>query len=237
MTFIGARDQVWNRLHERFGGATPPAGMTADERDYMLQACAQYLARATLTSLGDLFSRAQKIQHWLGDVAQAVTSRNQPVTWITPLGMPVVQPYRVERPSVVRAWRDGAGNAGKVELHGASGLEARETDVHKSRQRSAFPPNFIHSLDSTHMLMTAAACSRQGIAFSAVHDSFWCHAAHVDQMRDILRDQFVRLYSRPVLEDLRASTASRFPGTPLPPLPARGSLDLNLVRESNYFFS
>ena len=63
------------------------------------------------------------------------------------------------------------------------------------------------------------------------------HAAHTDQMRDILRDQFVRLYERPVLEDLRASTAARFPGTPLPPLPARGGLDLNLVRDSQYFFS
>ena len=27
--------------------------------------------------------------------------------------------------------------------------------VSSSRQRSAFPPNFVHSLDSTHMLMTA----------------------------------------------------------------------------------
>lgn len=28
----------------------------------------------------------------------------------------------------------------------------------KARQRSAFPPNFIHSIDSTHMMMTALAC-------------------------------------------------------------------------------
>ena len=69
------------------------------------------------------------------------------------------------------------------------------------------------------------------------HDSFWCHAAHVDTMRDVLRDQFVRLYSRPVLEELRDSTAARFPGLELPPLPARGELDLNLVREAKYFFS
>jgi hypothetical protein len=28
----------------------------------------------------------------------------------------------------------------------------------KGRQRSAFPPNYIHSIDSTHMMMTALAC-------------------------------------------------------------------------------
>ena len=109
--------------------------------------------------------------------------------------------------------------------------------MHKSRQRSAFPPNFIHSLDSTHMFLTSIACNRHGIAFAAVHDSFWCHAAHADTMRDILRDQFVTLYKRPVLEDLRSNTEKRFPGLQLPKLPERGALDLEEVKKAKYFFS
>lgn len=32
----------------------------------------------------------------------------------------------------------------------------------KVRQRSAFPPNYIHSIDSTHMMMTALECAREG---------------------------------------------------------------------------
>jgi DNA-directed RNA polymerase len=32
----------------------------------------------------------------------------------------------------------------------------------KARQRSAFPPNFIHSIDSTHMMMTALVCNEKG---------------------------------------------------------------------------
>ena len=31
-----------------------------------------------------------------------------------------------------------------------------------AKQGSAFPPNFIHSLDSTHMMMTALACKESG---------------------------------------------------------------------------
>lgn len=34
--------------------------------------------------------------------------------------------------------------------------------VLKRRQRTAFPPNYIHSLDSTHMMMTALACKQEG---------------------------------------------------------------------------
>jgi DNA-directed RNA polymerase len=59
--------------------------------------------------------------------------------------------------------------------------------VNKSKQKSAFPPNFIHSLDSTHMMYTAEKCMADGVAFAAVHDSYWTHASTVDHMNSILR--------------------------------------------------
>jgi DNA-directed RNA polymerase, mitochondrial len=34
--------------------------------------------------------------------------------------------------------------------------------VMKARQRSAFPPNYIHSIDSSHMMLSALACAREG---------------------------------------------------------------------------
>ena len=38
----------------------------------------------------------------------------------------------------------------------------------KQRQRTAFPPNYIHSIDSSHMMLTAIACHEAG-ACRAVH--------------------------------------------------------------------
>jgi DNA-directed RNA polymerase len=38
------------------------------------------------------------------------------------------------------------------------------------KQRSAFPPNYIHSLDSTHMFYTALECNKAGLTFASVHD-------------------------------------------------------------------
>lgn len=43
----------------------------------------------------------------------------------------------------------------------------RETDkVMVKRQRTAFPPNFVHSLDGSHMMMTAVACKKAGLNFA-----------------------------------------------------------------------
>lgn len=53
----------------------------------------------------------------------------------------------------------------------------------------------------------------------------------------VLRDQFVELYSQPILESLRSSIIARHPGLEIPEIPLRGNLDLEQVRNSTYFFA
>ncbi|KAG5376782.1 hypothetical protein IGI04_041378 [Brassica rapa subsp. trilocularis] len=109
----------------------------------------------------------------------------------------------------------------------------RETDkVVVRRQRTAFPPNFIHSLDGCHMMMTAVTCKRAGLCFAGVHDSFWTHACDVDKLNKILREKFVELYAQPILENLLESFEKSFPHLDFPPLPERGDLDLKVVLDS-----
>uniref|UniRef100_A0A8C7DMB6 DNA-directed RNA polymerase n=1 Tax=Oncorhynchus kisutch TaxID=8019 RepID=A0A8C7DMB6_ONCKI len=79
-------------------------------------------------------------------------------------------------------------------------LELREPDTVK--QKNAFPPNFIHSLDSTHMMLTALYCYSAGLTFVSVHDCFWTHALTVDTMNKVCREQFVALHSQPILQEL-----------------------------------
>jgi DNA-directed RNA polymerase len=52
----------------------------------------------------------------------------------------------------------------------------------------------------------------------------------------MLREQFVELYTQPLLEELRNSLMLRFPHVEFPPVPSRGNLDLDRVMLSDYFF-
>ena len=73
---------------------------------------------------------------------------------------------------------------------------------------------------------------------AGVHDCFWTHAATADDMGAILRDKFVELHSRPLLEELVQDFKRSAPTLePLPPLPQKGFLDLHVVRNAPYFFS
>jgi len=189
---------------------------------------AMLLARLTLDAIGELFTEARGIMDWLARVARAAAKQGQPVSWVTPLGLPVSQPYRDVKRFTVHTMLQSVT------------LVRQNTDlpVHKARQRSAFPPNFVHSLDSAHMMLTALEMESRGLSFAAVHDSFWTHAADVDVMNEVLRDRFVHLYkTRDVLEDLRDSLLRRFPDVDFPELPPRGTLNLDDVRDSTYFFA
>jgi DNA-directed RNA polymerase len=59
------------------------------------------------------------------------------------------------------------------------------------------------------------------MAFAGVHDSFWTHAGDVDRMNELLRDAFVRLHSRPLLEELKAEFEAHFPRLVFPDVPER----------------
>lgn len=76
------------------------------------------------------------------------------------------------------------------------------TTIISTFKADAFPPNFVHSLDSTHMMLTTLYCRQRGVTFAAVHDCFWTHAADVEIMNEICRDQFIRLHSQPIVENL-----------------------------------
>lgn len=80
------------------------------------------------------------------------------------------------------------------------------------KQSSSFPPNFIHSLDATHMFMTALACYNEAnlTSFAAVHDSYYSHASDYEILQKILKQQFISLYSQPILENLRNELLDRY---------------------------
>ncbi|GAX77582.1 hypothetical protein CEUSTIGMA_g5026.t1 [Chlamydomonas eustigma] len=202
VTYMGARIQIGNRLSER--------GWTNEAEIFMVS---QYLAGCTFQGMGEVFSNANAIKKWLSDCAKIIVRKGRPVFWTNPVGFPVVQPYRLYRPllSVNSSLQrisievpEEETNSWDTSSHNDLPQSKPKSPINKRAQTTAFSPNYIHSIDSSHMMLTALECRRQGIAFAGVHDSFWTHAGSVPIMSSILRDTFVSLHSRPLLEKLAA---------------------------------
>ncbi|CAI2165014.1 16952_t:CDS:10 [Funneliformis geosporum] len=128
------------------------------------------------------------------------------VVWTTPLDLPIVQPYRKLGKKAVKT------NLQTINIEDPG----VPSPVNSIKQRAAFPPNFIHSLDATHMLMTALGCKEKNLEFASVHDSFWTHACDVEVMNEIIRDQFIKLHEQPIMENLRNEFIKRYKGYKVP---------------------
>ncbi|NWZ10447.1 RPOM protein, partial [Agelaius phoeniceus] len=178
VTRYGGRLQIEKRLKE------------IDEfpEEYLWEA-SHYLVKQVFNSIKEMFSATRDIQNWLTESAKLIAQSGRTVEWVTPLGLPIIQPYYRSRSTV-------------VSVHWQVSQPPPSLKPDTVKQKNAFPPNFIHSLDSTHMMLTALHCLRKGLTFVSVHDCYWTHALTVDVMNQVCRQQFVALHSEKILQDL-----------------------------------
>ncbi|MPC14571.1 DNA-directed RNA polymerase, mitochondrial [Portunus trituberculatus] len=163
-------------------------------------AASHYLVHKTFLCLEKMFTSTKEIQNWFTDCAKIVSeTRSENLEYITPLGLPVVQPYS-----------KFVGDQISIGKLPSTFYTDSFMKPNVMKQKNAFPPNFIHSLDSSHMMLTSLHCQQAGITFVSVHDCFWTHACSVNIMNKICRDQFVALHKEPILEDLSRFLQKKF---------------------------
>ncbi|XXG98516.1 G4 quadruplex nucleic acid binding protein [Hypoxylon texense] len=236
VTFVGAKAQVLKQLDAAYPNLRQESGIPATM-------IASYVATKIFKALSSMFRGAHDIQYWLGECAGRICSAltpeqieriakgetpptkkassnprvkkqrrhnedyttqfNSTIIWTTPLRMPVVQPYRKSESRII------ATSLQDLNLQ----VPERTDPVNRRKQLQGFPPNFIHSLDASHMLLSALECDELGLSFAAVHDSFWTHAADVDVMNSVLRDSFVKIHSDDVIGRLLSEFQARYKGS------------------------
>jgi DNA-directed RNA polymerase len=194
---------------------------------------ASYLALRNHTAIGRIVVAARKAMEWLQKAARVASSNGLPVQWVTPSGLPVLQFYKKTR-----------GKRANIRLNGKRfQLTIRhDTEVLDTRKQAlGIAPNFVHSQDAAHMHRTVCYCVDAGVnAFSMVHDSYGVHACQVDTLSYQLRKGFVDQYSGDVLADFAEQLKAQLPAkiaAQIPELPKKGTLDLQQVMESDYFFA
>jgi len=218
VTAIGAKQQVQGELEDMVGDRVDPKDISE---------MAKYLSRHTLRSIDVVFERAMKIKRWFDQVSKICNTYESPVSWMSAVGLACVQPYRKMRISQVKTKKQ------RISIADRDGPL-----VNKFKQRLGFPPNFIHSLDASHMMMVAEGCEQEGLCFAGVHDSFWTHACDASKLSKIIRSAFMDLHGRPLLKELSEDLQIHFGATAkVPELPEQGTLDIALVEESKYIFS
>lgn len=218
----------------------------------------RYMAGLIWDSLKGVVVKAVEAMEWLQTASgllakdKNIEGKNLPTTWITPAGFPVKQKYpkvRVKRLNTVLS-----GSIKIFDTTSGSTEEATEgsvlrlafaeptDEIDSRKQKQGIAPNFVHSMDASHLMLTVCACVDKGVnAFAMIHDSYGVPAGHGSIMFTTVREVFVSTYTEnDVLQDLHDHICNLLSPKmlkDLPEVPTKGNLDLDCAKESMYAFS
>ena len=226
VTSAGIRDQIknWTKRALDEGSCEP---FSVDIQEAVAEV-APVVANAIRGTVG----AAGTVMDWLQEVARITSKAGHGIHWTTPNGFRVRQEYKKSVGTEVRVSWEGKMTKMSL-LKGTSVLDA-------GGQIRGIAPNFVHSYDACHLQVTVANCANEGLAdFAMIHDSFAVHACDTQTLAAVLRESFIAIYSGDTLGDLMVELSEQLPAdvfSELPAPPEMGTLDLNCVRESEFFF-
>ena len=160
---------------------------------------------------------------------QCTSSTTKPLKWSTGAGITVSNRYnRRLKTSDGMSHQYRASPVWKEKSHRTIRLTRYdENRFDRSKMRQSIAPNFVHSLDASHMIMAINSMAEKGITyFHMVHDSFATHAANIELMRDAVRSTFVELHRDDPLARIAKSYDIEISG--------RGDFDIERVLNSKY---
>jgi DNA-directed RNA polymerase len=192
-----------------------------------------YLAGAMFEAISSVVVAARLAMDWLQETAKIASKEGAPIHWTTPAGFLVLQDYRVDEGVAL--------DFTLLDKRVTMVLKKTGTKLNNRKQSQGISPNFVHSMDASHMMLTVNACVDAGVtSFAMIHDSYGTHAADAETLSYHLRRQFIDQYSGNVLEDFRDEILELVPEEKhnlIPPVPPMGTLDLEDVMKSEYFFA
>lgn len=205
------------------------------------RAAAFWLAGLFRRLLQEAVPAMRSAMDWLRATTNLVSSAGLAMQWASPLGLPILHLYQRSPTKSVEVHY--GGRKLQLRLLDQESEESRSAPIDGTGAANAIAPNFIHSMDAAHLMLVANACADKGIlSLAVIHDSFGTHAAKTDKLGAILRETFVDLYDGDPLGQLREAVLEQLKDHPelaeqVPPLPAKGSFDINQALSSTYMFA
>ncbi len=176
-------------------------------------------------SLSKVSKSPQIYKKWMKNYAKEI-AKKESIYWLTPLGLEVKQ---VEYKSVDYKVNLSQGRDIKFSVF--------TNEIDRREHEKGFAPNFIHSLDASHLMISINALQKKGISdIVTVHDSFATHANDVSTMSKILRESFVMLHKSDILNDLAEYIENEFDIEKKDVPYVNSSFTFDAVLQSEYFF-
>lgn len=200
-------------------------------KDLPLKDALSFASMLVWKAIGTVVVAAREGMAFIKEMSNSVSSLNKPMEWVTPTGFVVLQ----EVFTVTDDKQVFTSMMGNCKFR----IKEETKSIDKTRMASSSAPNFVHSMDASHLLLSSLAFYENGIeSIAVIHDSFGTHACDTDKLRKLLSGEFVKMYEEnDVMQQFKDHNEDVLLTTFEVNLPKRGNLDLSYVLESDYCFA
>ena len=200
--------------------------------DETYQPC-HFLASIIWESIGEVVASARVGMDWLREVATVCMDNDIGIGWFIPNGFLVRMDYPQMNKYDVKTTIGPVVRQHRVRVPG--------DNKNRRKNINALPANLIHSYDGAGGLLGEIIhlSRQQGIEdHLAVHDSLSVHAQNAGVFAGCVRQAAVNIFTPDLLLDFHDQIACRLPSqVQLPSPPARGTMDLTKVLDSQYYWN
>lgn len=199
---------------------------------YMEHSWGAHMGRLLYATCEKSLERPMRLLHMFEAAGKAAEEENRFLSWTVPVtNFPVVQHYTegtVKKIYIQYGKPIGERlNTGYFEnTYQVAICHTELQKPSKRKQSQGASPNIIHSLDAAHLAMVV---HQAPFPVTTVHDSFGCLLSDMPELFHLLRTTFVELYASDPLTHI----VTCIKGAAI----EKGSLDLDLVLDSEYCFA
>jgi DNA-directed RNA polymerase len=205
----------WTRQNQRkvvkqavmiFPYGSSPSGMAGDIGEGFREVChklgvsdehmsgtLKFLAEIIVDAIEQVLPGAAHSRRFLSDLAADSVSKGRFVKWRSPSGFPIIAAYYEPN---VRTLRLSGGGEMRVTIG-----DTETVDIGSAI--TSIAPNFVHSLDATHLMRCVLSANRVGITkLLTIHDCWGCLAPDAADMHRIFRRELYMMYKHNWLQYL-----------------------------------
>ena len=171
-------------------------------------------------AIPEIYPGPVEVMNWFKRSARDILEKREFIQWTSPSGFVVRQDLRKSECKRIKTRIMGEM------VRTTIGTSWGDPDV--NHHVNALSPNVIHSNDSALIHLTFVEWDKP---FSVIHDCVLGRSCDMTQMSREIRTHFVEMYKAPVLEQWAEEV-----GVKVPDGLVKGTLDIDLVNHSTYFF-
>lgn len=169
---------------------------------------AVFMGNLIYDSINQVVKGAGQVMEWFVHTADVFGSAGKGIRHITPAGYPIsLKKYKTKSIKLKEMFQ------GKDRVFSVQVLDLEKDDegnlkpqIDVNKFKSSIAPDIVHSFDSSLLMLVAERCKREGINnLWFIHDSLGTHCCYSTRFSRIIRESFVEMFSKDVLQDMYTS--------------------------------